>query len=162
MVIPSDNSTKTHSNTSDNSYLCSGSWSVEAKVFHIIDASEIELRPAEIARKLHAPKKPTPGQYTSVRVFCRKLLEKGKILQPYLGSYCNKITYGVRFVPLCVHNISLRSFVCQDVKSWEKDEFVGGVKIHVCFGSERRKISGYIACDVGGMSRDACLLALHR
>jgi hypothetical protein len=120
------------------------------------------LRPAEIARKLHAPKKPTPGQYSSVRVFCRKLLEKGKILQPYLGSYCNKITCGVRFVPLCVHNISLRSFVCQDVKSWEKDEFVGGVKIHGCFGSERRKISGYIACDVGGMSHDACLLALHR
>jgi hypothetical protein len=152
----------THSNTSDNSYLRSGSWSVEARVFHIIDASEIELRPAEITRKLHAPKKPTPGQYSSVRVFCRKLLDKGLILQPYVGSYCNKITYGVRFVPLCVHNISLRSFVCQDVKSWEKDEFVGGVKIHVCFGSERRKISGYIACDIGGMSHDACLLALHR
>ena len=56
----------------------------------------------------------------------------------------------------------LRSFVCQDVKSWEKDEFIGGVKIHVCFGAERRKISGYIACDVGGMSHDACLLALNR
>ena len=52
--------------------------------------------------------------------------------------------------------------MCQDVKSWEKDEFVGGVKIHVCFGRERRKISGYIACDVGGMSHDACLLALNR
>jgi hypothetical protein len=158
----SDKPAKTHSNSSDNSYLCSGSWSVEARVFHIIDASEIELRPAEIARKLHAPKKPTRGQYTSVRIYCRKLLEKGKILQPYLGSYCNKITYGVRFIPLCVHNISLRSFVCQDVKSWEKNEFIGGVKIHVCFGSERRKISGYIACDVGGMSHDACLLALNR
>ncbi len=48
------------------------------------------------------------------------------------------------------------------MKSWEKDEFVGGVKIHVCFGAERRKISGYIACDVGGMSHDACLLALNR
>ena len=46
--------------------------------------------------------------------------------------------------------------------SWEKDEFIGGVKIHVCFGAERRKISGYIACDVGGMSHDACLLALNR
>jgi hypothetical protein len=39
---------------------------------------------------------------------------------------------------------------------------VGGVKIHVCFGSERRKLSGFIACDVGGMSHDACLLALNR
>jgi hypothetical protein len=144
---------------------CLGStkrWSVENRVFHVIDASEIELRPAEIARKLHAPKKPTRGQYTTVRGVIRKLLEKGLILQPYIGAYCNKITYGVRFIPLAVHNISLRSFVCQDVKSWEKDEFTGGVKIHVCFGSERRKISGYIACDVGGMSHDACLLALNR
>jgi hypothetical protein len=137
-------------------------WSVENRVFHIIDASEIELRPAEIARKLHAPKKPTRGQYTTVRCSIRKLLDKGLILQPYVGAYCNKITHGVRFVPLAVHNISLRSFVCQDVKSWEKDEFVGGVKIHVCFGSERHKISGYIACDAGGMSHDACLLALNR
>ena len=162
MSCPSDNSPNKDSNTSYNSYLSRKSWSVEARVFQIIDASEIELRPAEIARKLHAPKKPTSGQYTSVRIFCRKLLEKGMILQPYLGAYCNKITYGVRFIPLAVHNISLRSFVCQDVKSWEKDEFVGGVKIHVCFGAERRKISGYIACDVGGMSHDACLLALNR
>ena len=36
------------------------------------------------------------------------------------------------------------------------------MKIHVCFGKERKKVSGYIACDVGGMSHDACLLALNR
>ncbi len=162
MAASSDNSTNTSSNTSLNSLVSSRSWSIENRVFHVIDAAEIELRPAEIARKLHAPKKPTRGQYTTVRGVIRKLLEKGLILQPYLGSYCNKITYGVRFNPLAVHNISLRSFVCQDIKSWEKDEFVGGVKIHVCFGAERRKISGYIACDVGGMSHDACLLALNR
>jgi hypothetical protein len=135
---------------------------IEALTYQIIDASEIELKPCEIARKIHAPRKPTPGQYSTVRFFCSKLLQKGLIIQPYPGAYCNKITYGVRFVPLSVHNISLRSFVCQDVKHWEKDEFVGGVKIHVCFGSERRKISGYLACDVGGMSHDACLLALNR
>jgi hypothetical protein len=162
LVILSDKSTNTSSNLGCNSLASSHRWSVEAQVFHVVDSSEIELRPVEIARKIHAPHKPTRGQCITVRCVLRKLLEKGQVLQPYVGSYCNKITYGVRFVPLCVHNISLRSFVCQDVKSWEKDEFVGGVKIHVCFGSERRKISGYIACDVGGMSHDACLLALHR
>jgi hypothetical protein len=162
LAAASDNYAKTYSNTSCNSCVSRKNWSVENRVFHIIDASEIELRPAEIARKLHAPKKPTRGQYTTVRCSIRKLLHKGLIIQPYLGAYCNKITHGVRFVPLAVHNISLRSFVCQDVVSWEKDEFVGGVKIHVCFGSERHKISGYIACDVGGMSHDACLLALNR
>ena len=161
MANLSDNSTNTSSNTCLNS-LADRCWSVEARVFHVIDASEIELTPIEIARKINAPRKPTRGQCVTVRGVLRKLLAKGSVLQPYPGAYCNKITYGVRFVPLCVHNISLRSFVCQDVKSWEKDEFVGGVKIHVCFGSERRKISGYIACDVGGMSHDACLLALHR
>jgi hypothetical protein len=161
LATSSDNSTNTSSNLGCNS-LADKHWGVEARVFHVVDASEIELRPVEIARKIHAPRKPTIAQCTTVRCVLRKLLEKGLVLQPYVGSYCNKITYGVRFVPLCVHNISLRSFVCQDVKSWEKDEFVGGVKIHVCFGSERRKISGYIACDVGGMSHDACLLALHR
>ncbi|MCJ7762067.1 hypothetical protein MUP38_01260, partial [Candidatus Bathyarchaeota archaeon] len=162
MADSSDNSANTSSNLGCNSLASSRRWSVEARVFHVIDDSEIELRPVEIARKIHAPRKPTRGQCITVRCVLRKLLEKDMVLQPYPGSYCNKITYGVRFVPLCVHNISLRSFVCQDVKSWEKDEFVGGVKIHVCFGSERRKISGYIACDVGGMSHDACLLALHR
>jgi hypothetical protein len=161
LVEASDNTSNTSSNTCLNS-LADRCWGIEARAYHIIDASEVELKPCEIARMIHSPRKPTHGQYTTVRGVCSKLLQKGLVLQPYPGAYCNKITYGVRFVPLCVHNISLRSFVCQDVKSWEKDEFVGGVKIHVCFGSERRKISGYIACDVGGMSHDACLLALHR
>lgn len=66
----------------------------------------------------------------------------------------------MRFVPLCVHNVSLR-FFAGTVSHWVKDEVVGGVKIHVCFGQERRKVSGFIACDVG-MSHDACLLALNR
>ena len=148
-------------NTCLNSY-AQQSWSVEERVLKAIDESEIEMKPVEVAQKIHAPRKPTDAQRTTVRVVLRKLLERGLVLQPYPGAYCNKITYGVRFVPLCVHNISLRSFVCRDVGHWVKDEVVGGVKIHVCFGSERRKISGFIACDVGGMSHDACLLALNR
>ena len=138
-------------NTCDNSY---SGFSVEERILKLIDQSEIELTPCEIARLIHAKR-------STVRVLLRKLLDKGLVLQPYPGSYCNKITYGMRFVPLLLHNISLRSFVCQDVVHWVVDEVVGEVKIHVCFGSERRKISGYVACDVG-MSHDACLLALHR
>ncbi len=162
MVEASDNTANTPTNRCCNSWHPLKPRGIEALTYQIIDASEVELKPCEIARKIHAPRKPTPGQYSTVRFFCSKLLQKGLIIQPYPGAYCNKITYGVRFVPLSVHNISLRSFVCQDVKHWEMDEFVGGVKIHVCFGSERRKISGYLACDVGGMSHDACLLALNR
>jgi hypothetical protein len=110
LVTSSDNSTNSSSNTSLNS-LAHKCWSVEARVFHVIDDSEIELTSMEIARKIHAPRKPTRGQCITVRGVLRKLLEKGMVLQPYPGSYCNKITYGLRFVPLCVHNISLRSFV---------------------------------------------------
>jgi hypothetical protein len=147
MVISSLNSC----NTCDNSY---STFSVEERVLKAIDESQIEMAPFEIAQKVHAKR-------SSVRVIIRRLLDKGLVLQPYPGAYCNKITYGLRFVPLCVHNISLRSFVCKDILHWEADEVVGGVKLHVCFGSERRKISGFIACDVG-MSHDACLFALHR
>ena len=139
------------SNTCDNSY---SPFSVEERELKAIDESQIELTPLEIARKVHAKR-------STVRVIIRKLLDKGFVLQPYPGAYCNKITYGLRFVPLCVHNISLRSFVCEDVLHWETDEVVGGVKLHVCFGSERRKISGFVACDAG-MSHDAYLFALHR
>ena len=165
-VKASLNSTNTSSNTCCNSLASSDRlWGIERRVYHVIDASEVELKPCEIARIIHSGKKPkeiTPGQYTTVRVACRKLLDKGLVVQPYSGSYCNKITHGVRFVPLCVHNVRLLAKVCQNLEHWETDEFVGGVKIHVCFGRERKQVTGYIACDVGGMSHDACLLALNR
>ena len=76
MVILSDNSTNTSSNLGCNS-LADKHWGVEARVFHVVDASEIELRPVEIARKIHAPRKPTRAQCTTVRCVLRKLLEKG-------------------------------------------------------------------------------------
>ena len=175
MVAASGNSTNSNSNLSVNSLvstsqdkrnkISSRGFSIESRVFHVIDASEVELRPAEIARMIHNDKKPkeiTSGQYSTVRVVCKKLLDKGKVVQPYQGAYCNKITHTVRFVPLCVHNVTLLAKVCQSLKHWENDEFFGGVKIHVCFGAERKQVTGYIACDVGGMSHDACLLALNR
>ncbi len=177
MVNSSDEATNTASNLGLNSLASSDKvfkktrrgYSVEARAYHIIDASEVELTPAEIARQIYndgsegwTPKKIRPGQYTTVRGACIKLLHKGLVLQPYPGAYCNKITYDVRFVPLAIHNIKLHSNVCQNVKHLESDEVVGGVKIHVCFGKERRKVSGWISCDVGGMSHDACLLAVNR
>ena len=167
MAKASDNSTGNTPNTCLNCLPPTADklWGIERRVYQTIDASEVELKPCEIARVIHAPKKPKqikPGQYTTVRVACRNLLGKGLIVQPYEGTYCNKITHGVRFVPLCVHNVTLLAEVCQNLKSWQTDEFVGGVKIHVCFGKERKQISGYIACDVGGMSHDCCRFALNR
>ena len=176
MAASSDKSTNTSSNLGLNSLAtqkrnrCSSrGYSIESKAYHVIDASEVELTPAEITRKIHddgsenwTPKMIKPGKYATVRGACARLLQKGLVIQPYPGAYCNKITYGVRFVPLAVHNIRLHSNLCQNVKHWEIDEIVGGVKISVCFGKERRKVSGFISCDVGGMSHDACLLAINR
>jgi hypothetical protein len=139
----SEAASNTCCNTSYNSYkpstLKRDGFSVEDRVYNTVDQSEVELRPAEIARKIHAPAKPTAGQYTSVRVICARLLQRGLIIQPYPGAYCSKITYGVRFVPLMLHNIRLHSNLCVDVKSEVVSEVVGGVGIKVVFGSERRK-----------------------
>ncbi len=175
----SDKSTNTPSNRCLNSLasqqdkrlnkLSSRGYSIESRVFHVIDAAEIQLTPHEIACEIYkdqseewSPKKIKPGQFSTVRGACTKLLQKGLVVQPYPGAYCNKITHGVLFVPLCVHNVTLLAKVCQNLKHWENDEFVGGVKIHVCFGKARKQVTGYIACDVGGMTHDACLLALNR
>jgi hypothetical protein len=138
-----------------------GHISLENRILTVIDKSQIELSPQGIAQELHEKYPDFAINRASVRKFCRRLLEQNKILQPYPGYYCNKITHGMRFVPLTIHNISLRVNLCEDVGSWVLDEFVGDVKVHVCFGSERRKVSGYISND-RGMGKDACLLAVHR
>ncbi|MDR0461319.1 MAG: hypothetical protein LBH62_07860 [Nitrososphaerota archaeon] len=136
-------------------------YSVEERICHVIDASEVELKPSEIARKVHAPHKPTSGQYTSVRVICARLLQRGLVIQPYPGAYCSKITYGVRFVPLMLHNVRLHSNLVVNVKSETVVEVVGGVTVRAVFGSERKKVSGVISCDAG-MSRDTCIFAINR
>jgi hypothetical protein len=90
-------------NRCDNSYSPQSGFSVEERILKLIDESEIELAPFEVARKVHAKR-------STVRVILRKLLDRGLILQPYPGAYCNKITYGMRFIPICVHNVGLRFF----------------------------------------------------
>jgi len=138
-----------------------GGYSLESRIYHVIDEAKVELKPWEIAKKVYAPCKPTANQKSAVRVLCRKLLGRGLIVQPYDGAYCNKITYGVRFVPVLVHNLRLRCKVSVDLVSDEVVEWVGGVKVRVVFGSERCLVSGVISCDEG-MSRDACFFAVDR
>ena len=135
--------------------------SLENRILNVIKESELELTPIGVAQKLHEKYPNYPINQGSVRNFLRRLLQKGKLLQPYKGAYCNKITYGMIFVPLKVHNVSLRVNLSEDVESWVCDELVGDVKVHVCFGSQRRKISGYVSND-RGMSKDAILFAVHR
>jgi len=141
-------------NGGNSCYNSHGEFSPANRILSVIDASQVELTPLEISEK-------TGLNRSSVRQYLRNLLQQGKVVQPYPGAYCNRVTHGMRFNPLTVHNISLRVTVNEDLLSWVGEEKVGDVKVHVCFGSERRKISGYIANDAG-MSKDACLLAIQR
>jgi len=65
------------------------------------------------------------------------------------------------FKPLMVHNIRLHANVSVNIKSDVVVEDVGNVRVKVVFGEQRRKVSGFISCDVG-LSHDACRLALNR
>ena len=129
----SDNTANTSSNTCLNSLAdkCRG---IEARAYHIIDASEVELKPCEIVRITSSGQGQGHNAWAIYHCPCslRKVASKRSSRLTIQGAYCNKITYGVRFAPLCVHNISLRSFVCQDVKKrgakrwslWEASRFM--------------------------------------
>lgn len=119
-----------------------------------ISKSADAVFPIEIARKLSLKE-------GTVRPTLRLLLHKGLVLQPYPGAYCDKITWEVRFHPVAIHNIRLHFLTEEVLESWETTENIGGVKVFVHFGSERRKVSGLISYD-RGMSRAAAMLAIDR
>jgi len=124
------------------------------RVLKVVLESEIELSPLEISRKAHV-------NHSTTRDYLRKLLGRNKIVQPYKGSYCSSTTHSMIFVPLRFHNILLTSSVPWLGFSDDVVEWVGGVKVRVQFGLQRRKITGRISCDVG-MDKHATLFALHR
>lgn len=119
----------------------------------LLDASEIELSPLQIAQKLHA-------NHSSVRVYLPQLVAQNRIITPYKGAYCSKITHGVRFGGLRVHNIVAVGDADVDAH-FEVVEVVGTVKVRVVFGVERKKVSIFISCDAG-MDKNGCLLALDK
>lgn len=60
-------------NRCDNSYSLHSGFSVEERVLKLIDESEMEVAPREVARKVHAKR-------STVRVILRKLLDRGLVL----------------------------------------------------------------------------------
>ena len=121
---------------------------------NLILASEIELKPVEIASKLKI-------NHSTVRGYCCQLLRDGKVVQPYTGAYCSKITHGMIFVPLRVHNIILGVDAPWLDFSDDVVEWVGSVKVRVQFGRQRRRVTGRISCD-GGMDHNAVVFAIQR
>jgi len=124
------------------------------RILKLILESEIELTPLQISQN-------TKINRSTTRNYLRKLLTQGKIVQPYKSAYCSKITHGMIFVPLRFHNLVLTSSVSWLGFSDDVVEWVGGVKVRVQFGLQRRKVTGRISCDVG-MDKHATLFALQR
>jgi len=124
------------------------------KIVKLIDDSEIELSPLEIATK-------TAIKHATVKVYLRRLLRQGTIVQPYHGAYCNKITHGMIFVPLRIHNVILGVDAPWLDFSDDMTEWVGSVKVRVQFGLQRRRLTGRISCD-RGMDQNAVVFAIQR
>jgi len=128
--------------------------SKKKQILSLVLTSEIELRPHEIGLKLKI-------NHSTVRGYCRQLLREGKIVQPYKGAYCSKITHGMIFVPLRVHNVILGVDAPWLDFSDDVTEMVGSVKVRVQFGRQRRRLTGRISCD-RGMDQNAVVFAIQR
>jgi len=124
------------------------------RILKAIINSSIELTPAEISKR-------TGIKHSTTRVYLRQLLKEGKIVQPYHGTYCSRITHGMIFAPLRVHNVVLSVSAPWLGFSDDVTEWVGDVKVRVQFGLRRRRITGRISCD-SGMDRNAVFFALER
>jgi len=130
------------------------SLSKKKRILKTILDSEIELAPWEIARR-------TGINHSTVRDHVRSLLKEGKVIQPYKGTYCSKITHGMIFVPLRVHNVIVTTEAPWLDFSDDVVEFTGDVKVRIQFGLQRHKITGRISCDAG-MDKNAISFALSR
>lgn len=151
--LKSENKKRSHEKTNSS---CNSWYGLSAKerVLKVVLESEIELTPLEISKKTHV-------NHSTTRYYLRKLLNEGKIVQPYPQTYCSKIIHGMIFVPLKFHNIVLTSKVPWLDFSDDVVERVGDVKVRVQFGLQRHKVTGGISCDVG-MDKNAVLFALER
>ena len=149
------------SNQSLNSYLPTKLFPAEKRILSILRESPQELGPIQVWRKINEDKNQKQLSIGTVKPLLRKLASQGVIRQPYHGTYCDRITYDVRFDPIGVHNLRLRFLVEEGLDGGEVNEVVGGVKIHVHFGMERHLVSGWIGYDKG-MNRPTALMAVDR
>lgn len=126
---------------------------LRSRIIELIESSEIELSPIQIAQKLNA-------NHSSVRVYLPQLVAQNKILTPYPGYYCSKSRHMVLGQGLRVHNIVVVADAVVGVH-FDVTEVVGDVKVRVVGGVVRQKVSVFISCDLG-MDRNSCFLAMDK
>lgn len=133
----------------------------EKKIVAVLERNAKEISPEQIKAEIEDLYHLKDVSSGTIRPLLRNLTKRGVIYNPWKGLYCDKLTYDVRVKPIAVHNIRLHCDVVEDLESWETTVEVGGAEIHVVFGSERNKISGWIKYD-RGMDRAACMLAIDK
>lgn len=124
------------------------------KVLKCIEETERELTPKEIAEKTHV-------NHSSVRIYCRRLLQRGKIAQPWPGAYCSIPIHGMVIAPLRTHNLLFTADTPWLNVSDDVVEYTGAVKVRIQYGLKRKKITVRISCDQG-MDRHAVNFAVNR
>jgi len=128
--------------------------SKKQRILKVIDSSEMELTPRQIATMAGV-------KHSTTRDYLRQLLKQGKIVQPYPSSYCSHITHSMIVAPLRTHNILLTAGAPWLAFSDDTTEYTGEVKVRIQYGLQRRKITGRISCDAG-MDRHSVMFALNR
>jgi len=125
------------------------------RIMKVLRESERPLKPKEIAFLAKT-------NHSTTRVYLRKLLEKGEVVQPYPQAYVTKTIHGVGGGFVVVHNLVLGlkapGLLC-GVPGFEG--WFGGVKLRVLFGGKRGQITGFVSCDEG-MDFDKTVLAIDK
>lgn len=120
-------------------------------ILEILQREQRPLTPKEIAWISKADSRFNALNRSTVRVYCRRLLEQGKIHQPIHGYYdVTKPMYGVGGVfGVRVHDLRLVWSVGKLTVVPSFYDVVGGVSVEVVFGVKRGKVSATVACDEG-------------
>ena len=133
------------------SYNSYGSLSTKGTMVEILQREQRPLTPKEISWISRKDSRFKTLNHSTVKVYCRQLLDDGKVQQPIYGYYeVTKPMYGVGGgVGVRVHD--LRLVWCVGRVGVVPDFFdaVGGVSVQVVFGSKRGKVSATVGCDDG-------------
>lgn len=136
-----------------NSY--SGRGVKKNRILKVLRENQRPLSPKEISflAKLN---------HSTTRVYLRRLLEKGKVVQPYPQAYVSKPRDSRGEGLTRVHNLVFSveaPGLARGLRTFE--DWFGSVKVRVLFGCKRGKITGFVSCD-GGLDLNGFCFAVDK
>ena len=123
-----------------------------AKIVEALKESDIPLSPKQITLRINMKYPLDRVNYSTIRVYCKRLAKEGIIENPFYGVYSvTKVRDGVTtgFGGVLVHDVVLVFEGLPVVRHDEVSENVDGVKVAVVFGVQNRKVDCRLSCDVG-------------